>query len=186
MASPCAVILVAFRASHLRHAEVENFDGSVAREKHVGRLDIAVNDADGVRGGEPKSVPRAIRAASSMGSFPSRCRRSRTVSPSSRSITVGTSPALTPALRISTMSGMLQLAERAPLVAHARDEILPRRQRAQERLQYVTALELDVLDFVDRTHTARAQQTHHAIRRTRDDLPVLIFANPAGVGHEDP
>mgnify|MGYP003694776349 CR=1 FL=1 len=69
------------------------------------------------------------------------------------------------------MLGCCSFAERAPLVAHARDEILPRRQRAQERLQYVTALELDVLDFVDRTHTARAQQTHHAIRRTRDDLP---------------
>src|SRR5260370_985115 len=46
---------------HLRDAEVEDFDGAVASQKHVGRFDVAVHDADRMRRGE--SEQRRLRDA---------------------------------------------------------------------------------------------------------------------------
>src|SRR5262249_48084785 len=72
------------------------------------------------------------------------------------------------------------------LVAHPKGEVLARRERFEQRLQDVAPADLDVLDFVDRAHAPGAEQLENAVRRSRDDLVVLVLARPAGLGHRPP
>jgi len=58
LVSQCAGRLVA-RSRQLGDAEVENLHAPVARDEQVVGLDVAVNDALVVRGGEPSAIWRA-------------------------------------------------------------------------------------------------------------------------------
>ena len=71
---------------------------------------------------------------------------------------------------------MIQARERTRLVLHAPREIFARAELGVERLQHVALADRRVLDVVDRAHSARADPTHDAIHRARDELAGLVIA----------
>jgi hypothetical protein len=161
----------------LGDTEVEDLGPILTQQDHVRRLDVAVNDADLVRGREPVEDRRGDFERGRRGKAahtPHALRQGLAFEPlhdEERHAARGRAR-----VRDGHDVRVLEATERAPLVAQPLDEILATRELAQQRLEHEALAELQVLDVVDGTHSPHADPAEHAIACALDLLAVFEFA----------
>ena len=150
---------LAARVGHLGEAEVQDLHAPVARDHHVVRLQVAVGDAGGVRGGQPVgNLRRDVEGLASR-----EARLAQRLAVHQLRDHVGDTVVRADVVERQDVR-MVQRRDAACFLLEARAPLLVVGQRGGQHLHGYVAAEARVARAVDLAHAAGAERRRHLVR----------------------